>query len=454
MISIRRRLIISIVLLLSVLWLAATAWAVYDMRQGLQTALDARLASSARMVQTLIGRGDISLASPQPRASSLDQVLNGGLRGEAGLTCQLWSLDGELMSLSQGAPVMAAPQDIPDGYSNRIIDGEHWRLFALTDPTSALRVVTAEKRELRRALLAGIAVAVSTPFALALPAMLLLVWYGVGRGLRPLQSLRDSLQQRHADALEPVAPDGVPIEVAPLVDSLNRLFTRLRQAFERERRFTGDAAHELRTPLAGLKTQLQLARAAEGEQRERALAQAEAVTDRMGHLVQQLLELARLDAGRAPEGRSDAADVARAVIAECSDRAEAQEVALRWQANARSHVAIAPAMLHTALRNLIMNALAHAPAGSRIDICLSVTASHALIEVLDEGPGIPPEQLERVRERFYRSPAADREGSGLGLAIVAAIVERYGGELVLTNRSPGLRATLRLPLASPADSGF
>src|SRR5690554_5734747 len=323
MISIRRRLIISIVLLLSVLWLAATAWAVYDMRQGLQTALDARLASSARMVQTLIGRGDISLASPQPRASSLDQVLNGGLRGEAGLTCQLWSLDGELMSLSQGAPVMAAPQDIPDGYSNRVIDGEHWRLFALTDPTSALRVVTAEKRELRRALLAGIAVAVSTPFALALPAMLLLVWYGVGRGLRPLQSLRDSLQQRHADALEPVAPDGVPIEVAPLVDSLNRLFTRLRQAFERERRFTGDAAHELRTPLAGLKTQLQLARAAEGEQRERALAQAEAVTDRMGHLVQQLLELARLDAGRAPEGRSDAADVARAVIAECSDRAEA-----------------------------------------------------------------------------------------------------------------------------------
>lgn len=446
MISIRRRLIVVIALVLSLLWLAATAWSVYDMRQEVRRVLDARLASSARMVQTLVERGELPVRQAQRDLQRLSEALAQGEREEAGLTCQLWSLDGELMSLSRGAPVVAAPRAVPDGYSNQLIDGERWRVFALTAPDSGLRILTAERRDLRRALLEQVALSVSAPFLLTLPAMVLLVWWGVGRGLQPLRRVRAALQQRHADALDALPTTGVPVESGPLVEALNRLFQRLQRSFDRERRFTGDAAHELRTPIAGLKTQLQLARSAEGEQQARALGRAEELTDRMGQLVQQLLDLARLEAAAVPvaAGECHPLAVLRSVAAELGPEAEGRGVALAVHGEPELRAAVAGPILRVAVSNLVSNALAYAPAGTCVDLELRELPSGLELEVRDRGPGIPEDQLPQVTERFYRV-ADGGGGSGLGLAIVAAVAQRHGGELELRNRcgGSGLRALLR-----------
>lgn len=453
--SLRWRLIGGIALLFSVLWAATALWFFIDIRGELRDVLDARLASSARMVQNLVARAEpYGLGEPllPPTASA-----RRGARSDDGilslpseLTCQLWTLEGRLVSAARGAPRLD-PSSIPDGFSDRDAGGESWRVFALSDASSGLRILTAERLGPRRALISDVAAAVSAPYVLVLPATVLLIFFAVGRALTPLDRVSRSIRARDADALDPIPEGDAPPEVAPLLHALNGLLARLADAFERERRFTGDAAHELRTPLAGIKTQLQIAREADGAVRERALAQAESGIDRMSALVTQMLWLARVEAPSAAwaEPGTRVAAVAAAVLRELEPAAAARGLRLELDASVDGLDVPTPipgAMLHTALRNLVQNAIEHSPSSGRVVVEARRLRRGVLVQVLDEGPGLPPDELGKVTRRFYRSGTGNANGTGLGLAIVAAIARRYGAELWLRNREdrPGLAAGLAI----------
>lgn len=453
--SLRWRLIGGIVVVLSALWIVTAIWYFFDVRAELREVLDARMASSARMVQGLLDRQELRLPQASTVPNATEALNPTSLPDE--MICQLWSLDGKLITTARGGPLLPATA-IPDGISNQVLDGERWRVFALTDPANGVRILTAERRDLRRSLIMDMALKLAAPLALVLPAMVLLIWVAVRRGLVPLERLRRSVQARSADALEPIPTEGVPQELTPMVNALNSLFARLASAFERERRFTGDAAHELRTPLAGIKTQLQVARAAEGVVRERALAQAEAGLDRMSRLVTQMLVLARLEGHPAVDplepGSCELAGVVETVLRELQPVSTQRKVGLVTQGAMTGIKAPLPAsLLHTALRNLVENALNHSPPGSQVVVAYAVEPGRRCLSVLDTGPGLPPEELAQVTRRFYRTGNLDHPGTGLGLSIVAAITQRYGLQLHLENRrdaKAGLAARLEFPAATVA----
>lgn len=449
--SLRKRLLVGIVAMLTILWVAAMGWFLVHVRAELRQVLDVRLASSARMVQGLLARGQFELSERGMSCPVISTETGAGVLPSE-LTCQLWSLEGEVLSTSGDAPPLLIDEPREDGFSNRLVDGEPWRVFTLTDHLSGVRLATAERQALRSELVRDAALAVSLPFVLVLPGMVLLVWVGVGRGLAPLEHLRAAIRRRHADALDALVQTGSPPEVEPLVAALNRLFERLRSSIERERRFNGDAAHELKTPLAGVKTQLQIARAAEGETQARALAQAELGLDRMSRLVEQMLTLARVDSdtsSAARNHRADAASVIDDVERELSFLMRSRGVSLTLSAPSRpTSVAMPIELLHVALRNLVENAIQHSRQGGRVNCDIQAGEDSVVIRILDEGPGIAPEELSAVTQRFHRA-GKQGSGSGLGLSIVAAVCERFGARLELANRQDrtGLSARLIIPKA-------
>jgi two-component system OmpR family sensor kinase len=293
------------------------------------------------------------------------------------------------------------------------------------------------------------------------PLLGVLIWYLVGRGLQPLDRLAREVGRRRPDSLDTLAVDSVPDEARPLVAALNRLLARLEQALAVQRAFVADAAHELRTPLAALQVQLQLAeRAGDDEGRRTALAALRRGLERASRLVAQLLTLARQEPGAAPAApasRVALAEVARQSLADHAPLADERSIDLG--AGRLDDTAVVdgdPAALRTLAGNLIDNALRYTPAGGRVDLEVHTEIQQegpatAWLSVSDSGPGIPPEERERVLDRFYRRPGLDEPGSGLGLAIVHNIAGRHGARLVLdTAAQGGLRVAVGFPLAPPA----
>lgn len=440
MISIRRRLVVGLLAALALLWSSAAVVFLANTQNELDEVLDARLAASARMVQRLIRRGDLAVS---PAAPLVDESASLESHLPTEIACELWTLDGDLLSVSDNAPILDAGA-MRDGFATREAGGEMWRMFVLSDASSGVRIVTAERARLRDALLEGMAMSVLGPLVFMLPLIAGVVWLGVGRGLAPLHTVQRALRQRNVESLDPVPVERTPVEVMPLIVELNELLSRLNATVERERRFIGDAAHELRTPLAGVKTNLQLAADSEGDIRDSALGQAELAIDRMGRLVNQMLELSRLEdtLSQLPARgeNSDPWQVMQQVARDLAYQGRQRNVHLVLDdEGGLDHLPIPEAMLAIAVRNLAENAILHTPPGGRVRITLRPDRS---IHVVDEGAGIPEAELERVTERFFRASHVT-PGSGLGLAIVAAIARRYGARLLIENRtSGGLHAAL------------
>jgi two-component system OmpR family sensor kinase len=290
------------------------------------------------------------------------------------------------------------------------------------------------------------------PLALLLPLLALLVWTIVGRGMSPLSRLARAVTARTPEALEPFETGGVPLEAMPLVVSLNDLLTRLRTAMAAQRAFVADAAHELRTPLAALKLQLQLLeRAPDGAARAAALSELSGGLERGIHLVAQLLTLARLDPGSTAAAPAAApialSTLVRQAVADHALLAEAKRIDLgAGRAEDGAEVEGDPAALRTLLANLVDNAIRYTPEGGRVDVSAGLDGGAPgapYLEVADTGPGIPAAEHARVFDRFYRMPDAPAQGSGLGLAIVKAIAERHGAAVALSE-TPGGGLTARV----------
>ena len=343
------------------------------------------------------------------------------------------------------APLPRAPAE---GFRDLEHAGSRWRVYALPNEVQLIQV--AQPLAQRRDQALAITLRLLAPLLLLVPAGAALLWWIVGRALRPLEELRRELAQRRPGSAAPLAVEPLPEEVRPMVTALNGLLQRLQAALDQQRAFSADAAHALRTPLAAVTLQAQLAqRAADGPEREAALGKLEAGVKRASQLVAQLLALARLDpdAARQPPLPLDLAQLAREVADELAALAERAGITLSTTLPPAAPALGHEAALRMALTNLLDNALRYTPAGGEVGLAVRPDAGGWRVEVGDSGPGLPADERERVFDRFYRGRDSRAPGSGLGLAIVREVARLHGGETFIGDGpgGRGLTVGLRLP---------
>ncbi|OUM02820.1 ATP-binding protein [Variovorax sp. JS1663] len=362
---------------------------------------------------------------------------------------QVWTLDGQ--RIFESAAQAALPQRAVLGFSNVRARGTTYRVFSLQSRTLVIQV--AQDMAARRNMAGTLALRTVGPIALAAPLLMLVVWWVVSRSLAPVARVRSQVASRQADDLSPVSEGGLPEEVRPLVHELNLLFDRVRRAFEAQKHFVADAAHELRSPLAALKLQVQgLQRAHDDAARELAVGRLAAGIDRATRLVEQMLALARQEASAAagaPPETVDLREVARLALSDAIAAAQARgiDIGIADADADAARVLGRPEPLRTLLRNLLDNAVKYTPEGGRVDIRIARRNGATELAVEDSGPGLPAGERERVLDRFYRAGEPQAPGSGLGLAIVKSIADQHGAQLDIGRSEAlgGLRVAVRFP---------
>lgn len=360
---------------------------------------------------------------------------------------QVWNADG--LRIFESAEQALLPQRAVLGFSNMAARGTTYRIFSLATPSQVIQV--AQDLAARRRMATTLALRTVSPMLAALPLLLLLVWWVVTSSLKPVRRVQEQVAARQADGLAQLSEADLPDEIRPLVQELNLLFERVSQAFEAQQHFVEDAAHELRTPLAALKLQVQLLRRAGDEaSRELALNRLTAGIDRGSRLVDQLLMLARQqNLANHPDQREviDLQTLCQQVVVELSPLAAARQIDLGLSHSLPCTLLGHTEALRILLRNLIDNAIKYSPESGRVDVSLQALASdQVLLSVQDSGPGIAPEDRQRVLDRFYRVVGTQASGSGLGLAIVKAICDMHRASLHLSGSESlgGLRVDVLL----------
>lgn len=438
--SLRRRLLGLLLGGVSVCWLVTLAFSYLDAQHEIDELFDAQLVQAAQTLLALAGDAE---------SEEIAELGNLGHKYQKRLRFQVWDGQGRLLLRSARTPKTLLADG--DGFSEArdepgVQDGERgsWRYYALWNEPRTLRVVVGEDHYIRNDLTEHIAVRLLAPALFGLPLLGLWVWLATQRSLVPLKAAAGQIAAREPDHLQPLAMSTAPEEIRPLVEAINSLFARVEQTLDAERRFTADAAHELRTPLAALATQAQVTlRARNEEERRHAVGQLIASTRRAARLVDQLLTLARLD----PEEQTTAEAVRLDQLAEAvcaAHGAPALDKGVELELDAvPATVAGNTDMLRILLRNLVDNAIRYTPAGGRV----LVAVAPGMLSVTDTGPGIPPEERERVFDRFHRLAGQETEGSGLGLSIVARIAARHGVSIRLEagEAGIGLKVSLRFP---------
>jgi two-component system sensor histidine kinase QseC len=341
--------------------------------------------------------------------------------------------EGQLVQRSANAALTPMATQTRGFVTVRLNDGASWRIFATRGAESDVQVFVGEQTASRRSILWAVLRGVLLPLLLTLPLLALAGWWAVRQGLAPLRQLGQLLGQRQAQALAPVELANMPSEMQPMVQALNALFERIEQLLTAERRFTADAAHELRTPIAAIRTQAQVALGAGDDtaQRQHALQFTLAGCDRATRLVEQMLTLARLEAspGATPSTPVDLCAVARRVAAELALAALARQQTLALEADVPCPVAGDEALLGVLVRNLIDNALRYSPDGAQILVQLEQAHGQATLQVHDSGPGMTDAEMARLGERFFRVLGQSQPGSGLGWSIVQRIAKVLGAGL-------------------------
>ncbi|HEX4926611.1 MAG TPA: ATP-binding protein [Burkholderiales bacterium] len=347
-----------------------------------------------------------------------------------------------------------APRSLEAGYSEVESLGELWRVYTHVAPEGIVQV--AQPMAARQALARELSLRMLLPILLLIPMLGAVLAWVSRRGLAPLEQTSRRVQERDAGRLDPLPTQDVPTELRPLVDALNALLARLAASMDAQQAFLADAAHELRSPVAALALQAQLAERAQNPQtRAAAFADLKEGIARAGRMVEQLLNLERLQRGGRvePPGPVDIARLARDVVGAFAARADTLGLDLGVEAPPSVVVSGAEAELRSLIANLVDNALRYAPRGSEVTVSLRARGDCVELEVLDAGPGIPADHRSRVFERFQRIPGDVTPGSGVGLHIVSKIVERHSGSIALEDAHPdaplpGLLVRVSLPCAA------
>jgi signal transduction histidine kinase len=366
---------------------------------------------------------------------------------------QLTTRANKLVYRSPGAPQAPLGSGLDTaGYSNVTLNGEAWRVYSLASGSTPLLIHMAEPLKYRNALLARTLRAVALPLCAALALLTILIALVTERAFRPVRRIAADLAGRGAGDLSAVNTAEMPVETHALGVALNGLLARHAEVLARERRFTADAAHELRTPLAALRAQAQVAaRATSTAETRHALEKLQTNIDRTTRLMSQLLSLARIEPGacEAAAQATPAKMIVDLVLEDLAPAVRERKVTLAVP-DCPQVLPGSPELLYLLIRNLLENSIRNAPPGGHVGLEIRGTARGILLQVVDDGPGIPPAERTRVFERFYRVAGSATGGSGLGLSIVQRIVEILCGTIELSAPAggSGLAVTISLPPAA------
>ncbi|MFI4919538.1 MAG: ATP-binding protein, partial [Legionellales bacterium] len=431
-------------------------------RKDIQDHLDSLMAISALSYQALLG-DDLSqrpLLKIQSALETIPQKINTYYKKRFlndqppenyfdKFNFQVWSNGGQLLLHSSTAPKV--PLAEADGFSDKNIANQDWRVFTAYNAKAGTQTVLAEQYDARNELGHRIAQDDLYIMLLTFPLSGLLIWIIIGRGLDSLDKVAEEVSNRAPSYLEPVDLKVIPKEIKPVIDELNKLFFRLKEGFEREKRFAADAAHELRTPLAALKTQAQVALNSNNiDEKNQALQKLIISVNRSTHIVQQLLTISRL----VPEAISfhdedevNLVKLVREILAPLAPSAMDKQIELEFEKDEQlPNIQGNSTALGILIRNLVDNAIRYSNENGHILVSLIRKNSEIVLEVMDNGPGVPPELQARVFERFFRVLGNKSTGSGLGLAIVQQICELHDARVEIDTPKTGSGFIVRVYL--------
>lgn len=455
--SIRKRILVRVLGLLLAGTLIMGLASYHDSTHEVEELFDAQLGQSARVLIGLLSASQGRVPTEQLAQALLEtsgEHPKLGHRYESKLAYQVRDANGAVIARSFNVPQLT-DADWQPGFADLQHEKYQWRGYVLEAPDSGLAVWVGERNDVRGELVDKIVRGTLVPDLLGIPAMVLLVWFAIGSGLKPLDELARLIRLREPNSLQPIVLSDLPRELEPVQAALNRMLEQLHQLLAREQRFIADAAHELRTPLAVLKIHAENAmQTTDPSEREQALQHLRQGVERATRLISQMLTLARL----ADDQQRQRAPVA--LLESCRDEVAEllplalrrhQELELISDSGLPDKVDMEPGSLGTLLQNLVGNAIQHAPDGGRVLVSLQRRADQLLLRVEDSGDGVPAADRERLLERFHTQ--GNSQGAGLGLSIVQRIVERHQGTLLLGD-SPlgGLLVQLSLPIDPPAAS--
>jgi len=429
--SLQRRLLLYLLVCAPLVWGVALYFSISRARHEVNEMFDTELIRLARQVQSTLGHsypGTTAVLPPEPRAGDQDA----GDADVRDLAVAVWNREGKLMVADrEGNQLRHLPQ--ASGFVEEAIDGRTWRVYYLQSTDGQWLVAAGQGAYERDELVYGLTLTQVVPWLLVLPVLLAVMTWAVRRALSPMRELTSELRLRDASDLQPVPDEHAPAELKPLLGAMNGLFTRIEELLVRERRFTADAAHELRTPLAVLRAQWDVVRGSTSpDEREQAERKLGAGLDRMGRLVTQMLSLSRIESGLTPALTTeiDWPSIVEQTMSDCLALAERRhiELACEWPPRGQHPMPLLgdEHLITVLLRNLLDNAVRYAPTGTAVTLRIG----REQLELENEGPSLSTEQLARMGERFYRPDGQAELGSGLGVSIVRRIAQLHGLEVV------------------------
>jgi two-component system sensor histidine kinase QseC len=447
--SLQTRLLALLLLMVTMVWLGAAVLTWRHASDELDELLDGHLAQSAALLIVQQTNRDVSASDDSSDDASHERDDALSLHKYAPKVAFQVFHEGQLTLRSANTTSRPMSETIRGFSTVRLPDNSQWRVYGAPGNERDVQVFVGELVESRESILWGVLLAMLMPLMYALPLLAVVGWLAVRNGLAPLRQLSHALALRQPQALDPVVLQDVPAEIVPVVKSLNALFERIQTMMASERRFTSDAAHELRTPIAAIRTQAQVALGAgdDAAQREHALLYTLAGCDRASHLVEQLLTLSRLESSSSapPGGLVDLAAVTRRVAGELAMSALERRQELELDAPAHAYIGADDMLTSVLVRNLLDNALRYSPDAASVSISVKSDAMQVCLQVEDSGNGLSESDMVRLGERFYRVLGTGQTGSGLGWSIVRRIANVYQASVDVTrsSRLGGLCVTIR-----------
>jgi two-component system sensor histidine kinase QseC len=441
MASIRRRLMWMIFVGLSLVWTIAVVSSYRQATREVDEWEEARLAELAQILALLNQSDLVTLANARIDVREEERGGDPGANDDDDDDTlprdALFQVRDAVNHVIAGSPQLVALDawDLPvpgqSGAKTITLGGQMWHSFTLRDTKLGHTVRVFEPANTRSDLVSNVARRIARPVVLALPVLALVVWFSIGLSLAPLKRLLKAIRTRDVHRLEPIDIGRAPTEVRPLVDAINHVLSRLHLSLERERAFTADAAHELKTPLAAIKVQAQVALVETDASLQRlAMQRVVQGVDRSARLAEQLLLLARLDEHeKMPVQPLKAGSIARDALLANEYNAQQKNTTVTLTGDLNAQIVAEPVLVGILLDNLIDNSIKYGRAGGHIEVTILHDGPRVHLSVRDDGPGVAAGDLANLTNRFFRAPGNQASGSGLGLSIVAQIAQHFDAYL-------------------------
>lgn len=438
--SLRRHLLLWISLPIIAVTILALLASYFSARHEVEEIYDAQLVHSAKIVLQLTQHEikedeefDLGIEDP-----SLQH------KYERNFGYRIWFKD-KIISQSPNT-VDFKNFEAPPKFSDRNVNGKYWRFFVFVDPQNDIKIEVSEIYDIRYELILDLILSLILPALAFLPIILIIIWVGIKRVLKPVISISTEVDQRTSNDLSPISKTSLPVEISPLINALNRLFQRIDNSFKREIQFTDNAAHELRTPLAAIKTQTQVLIKKLNKKKEYSedLYNLNASIDRASRLVDQLLSFSRLQTDEMKFEIVSLSILCERVLRDLSLISLKKNIELEADIASNLKVKGHSGALEIMLLNLVGNAIKFTPSGGKINVSLLAENNLAIICITDTGIGIKDSDKEKVFERFYRAQK-NKEGTGLGLAMAKWVVDTHNADISLSDNKPsGLVITVTM----------